>query len=94
MSSFPVPERSKGSGERQDNRNKVPDNPDPYRYPSYRSNRFLNEAAPTAAVLQLKSYEAFTKAADGKATKIIVPSNIQNLASLATALTETVKNPD
>ena len=50
--------------------------------------RFLNESAPTAQVLQLKSYEAFTKAADGKATKIIVPSEIQNLAGLVTSVKE------
>ena len=50
--------------------------------------RFLNEAAPTASVLQLKSYEAFTKAADGKATKIIVPSEIQSLAGLVTSVKE------
>ena len=50
--------------------------------------RFLNESAPTAPVLQLKSYEAFTKAADGKATKIIVPSEIQNLAGLVTSVKE------
>ena len=50
--------------------------------------RFLNESAPTGPVLQLKSYEAFTKAADGKATKIIVPSEIQNLAGLVTSVKE------
>ncbi len=50
--------------------------------------RFLNESAPSAPVLQLKSYEAFTKAADGKATKIIVPSEIQNLAGLVTSVKE------
>ena len=50
--------------------------------------RFLNESAPTASVLQLKSYEAFMKAADGKATKIIVPSEIQNLAGLVTSVKE------
>ena len=50
--------------------------------------RFLNESAPTAPVLQLKSYEAFTKAAAGKATKIIVPSEIQNLAGLVTSVKE------
>ena len=50
--------------------------------------RFLNESAPTAPVLQLKSYEAFMKAADGKATKIIVPSEIQSLAGLVTSVKE------
>ncbi len=48
----------------------------------------LNEANPTSAVLTLKSYEAFEKAADGKATKIIVPSEIQSLASLVTSIKE------
>lgn len=47
--------------------------------------RMLNEAAPTDRIIQLKSLEAFGKAADGKATKIIIPSDIQGLAgSIAT----------
>lgn len=50
--------------------------------------RFLKEAAPDHAVLQLKSLEAFIKAADGKATKIIIPSEIQGLAGLTKSLTE------
>lgn len=50
--------------------------------------RFLKEAAPDAAVLQLKSLEAFTKAADGKATKIIIPSEIQSIAGLAKSIVE------
>ena len=50
--------------------------------------RLLNEASPTDAVLTLKAYEAFAKAADGKATKIIVPSNIQGMAGLAASLKE------
>ena len=50
--------------------------------------KFLNEANPNAAVLQLKSLEAFTKAADGQATKIIIPSEIQGIAGLAKAVTE------
>jgi regulator of protease activity HflC (stomatin/prohibitin superfamily) len=50
--------------------------------------RFLNEAAPQHAVIQLKSLEAFAKAADGKATKIIIPSEIQSLAGLAKSLKE------
>jgi regulator of protease activity HflC (stomatin/prohibitin superfamily) len=45
--------------------------------------RMLKEAAPDAGVLQLKSLEAFAKAADGKATKIIIPSEIQGIAGLA-----------
>ncbi len=48
----------------------------------------LNEANPTEAVVALKSLEAFEKAADGKATKIIIPSNIQGIAGLATSLKE------
>lgn len=54
--------------------------------------KMLKEANPNQAVLALRSYEAFEKAADGKATKIIVPSDIQNLAGLVTSLSETVKD--
>ena len=50
--------------------------------------RFLKEASPDAAVLQIKSLEAFAKAADGKATKIIIPSEIQGMAGLAKSLVE------
>ena len=50
--------------------------------------RMLNEAAPSQQVIALKSLEAFEKAADGKATKIIIPSEIQGLAGLATSLKE------
>ena len=50
--------------------------------------QFLNESSPTKGVLQLKSLEAFAKAADGKATKIIIPSEIQGIAGLAKAVTE------
>lgn len=53
----------------------------------------LNEAAPTDEVLKLKSLEAFAKAADGKATKIIIPSEIQSLAGLATSFKEVIKEP-
>ncbi|MCI5911067.1 MAG: SPFH/Band 7/PHB domain protein [Oscillospiraceae bacterium] len=53
----------------------------------------LNEAAPTDEVLKLKSLEAFAKAADGKATKIIIPSEIQSLAGLATSFKEVVTEP-
>lgn len=53
--------------------------------------RFLKEAAPDSAVLQLKSLEAFTKAADGKATKIIIPSEIQGMAGLTKSITEIAK---
>ena len=52
--------------------------------------RMLNEAAPSDAVLTLKAYESFVKAADGKATKIIIPSNIQGMAGLAASLKELV----
>ena len=50
--------------------------------------RFLKEAAPDAAVLQLKSLEAFEKAADGQATKIIIPSEIQGFAGLTKSIVE------
>lgn len=53
--------------------------------------RMINEAAPGRAVIELKSLEAFEKAADGKATKIIIPSDIQGLAGLAKSLVETAK---
>ena len=53
--------------------------------------RMLNDAAPTERVIAIKSLEAFEKAADGKATKIIIPSQLQSLAGLATSLTELVK---
>lgn len=49
-------------------------------------------SAPTSEVLTLKSLEAFQTAADGKATKIIIPSEIQGIAGLASSLTEIVKN--
>lgn len=54
--------------------------------------RYLNEAAPQASVIQLKSLEAFAKAADGKATKIIIPSEIQGLAGLAKSFVEVAKD--
>ena len=50
--------------------------------------RMLKESAPDAAVLQLKSLEAFAKAADGKATKIIIPSEIQGIAGLTKSIAE------
>ncbi|MBR2079934.1 MAG: peptidase, partial [Clostridia bacterium] len=53
--------------------------------------RLLNEAGASEAVIQLKALEAFAAAADGKATKIIIPSEIQSLAGLATSLTEIAK---
>ena len=53
--------------------------------------RYLKEAAPDNAVIQLKSLEAFAKAADGKATKIIIPSEIQGVAGLVKSITEIAK---
>ena len=50
--------------------------------------RLINEAAPSDKVIAIKSLEAFEKAADGQATKIIIPSEIQSLAGLATSLKE------
>ena len=52
--------------------------------------KLMNEANPSEQVTPIKSLEAFEKAADGKATKIIIPSNIQSLAGLATSLKELV----
>jgi len=56
--------------------------------------KMLNEAAPSEQVIALKSLEAFAKAADGKATKIIIPSEIQSLAGLAASLKELVTLPE
>ena len=53
----------------------------------------LNDAAPSEQVIRLKSLEAFGKAADGKATKIIVPSEIQSLAGLASSFKEVMTEP-
>ena len=50
--------------------------------------RFLKEAGADDAVLTLRSLEAFEKAADGKATKIIIPSEIQGIAGLVKSITE------
>ncbi len=54
--------------------------------------RFLKEAAPNDAVIQLKSLDAFAKAADGKATKIIIPSEIQGMAGLVKSIAEVGKS--
>ena len=54
--------------------------------------RMINEAAPSSSVIAIKSLEAFERAADGKATKIIIPSEIQSLAGLATSVTELIKD--
>lgn len=56
--------------------------------------KMLNESSPTKEVISIKSLEAFAKAADGKATKIIIPSEIQGLAGLATSLSEIVKKEE
>ena len=53
--------------------------------------KMLKEASADSAVLQLKSLEAFAKAADGQATKIIIPSDIQGLAGMVKAVTEVAK---
>lgn len=54
--------------------------------------RMLNEAAPTDRIIQLKSLEAFAKAADGKATKIIIPSELQSIAGNVSAIKEIWKD--
>lgn len=53
--------------------------------------KFLKDAGADAAVLQIKSLEAFEKAADGKATKIIIPSDIQGIAGLTKSIVEVAK---
>jgi regulator of protease activity HflC (stomatin/prohibitin superfamily) len=53
--------------------------------------KLMKEAGADEAVLKLRSYEALVKLGEGQATKIIVPSDIQNLASTATAIAEVVK---
>ena len=54
--------------------------------------RMLNDAQASKEVLQLKSLEAFSKAADGKATKIIIPSEIQGMAGLAKSFSDVIKD--
>ena len=54
--------------------------------------RFLKEAGADESVLALKSFETFQKVADGKATKIIIPSEIQNMAGLVKSITEVAKD--
>lgn len=56
--------------------------------------RALNESMPTNQVITLKSLEAFTKAADGKATKIIIPSEIQGIAGLTSSIIEVAKSTE
>ena len=54
--------------------------------------KLLNEASPNDQVIKLKSLEAFQSAANGKATKIIIPSEIQGVAGLAQGIVESVKD--
>ena len=53
--------------------------------------KMLNESNPSAPVLSLKSFETFEKVADGKATKIIIPSELQNTAGTIAAIAETIR---
>ena len=54
--------------------------------------RMLNEAGATDKEIQLKSLEAFEKASDGQATKIIIPSEIQSMAGMVTSIAELAKD--
>ena len=56
--------------------------------------RFIKEAGADSSVLQIKSLEAFQAAANGRATKIIIPSEIQGLAGLVTSISEIAKKTD
>ncbi|HNX99497.1 MAG TPA: SPFH domain-containing protein [Oscillospiraceae bacterium] len=56
--------------------------------------RLINEAAPSEAVIKIKALEAFAAAANGKATKIIIPSEIQGIAGLAAGIVESVKTEE
>ena len=55
--------------------------------------RLLNEAMPSDKVLALRSLEALAKVANGKATKIIIPSELQNLGGVVPAIKELVTEP-
>ncbi|MBP8640702.1 MAG: SPFH/Band 7/PHB domain protein [Oscillospiraceae bacterium] len=55
--------------------------------------RRINESAPSEAVIKIKALEAFAAAANGTATKIIIPSDIQGLAGLATSFKELLSDP-
>ena len=55
--------------------------------------RMINEAAPAQGVIAIKSLEALEKVADGKATKIIIPSEIQNVAGLVSSIKEIATDP-
>ena len=54
--------------------------------------QLINEAKPSDGFLTIRSLDAFEKAADGQATKIIIPSEIQGIAGLAKAVSESVKD--
>lgn len=54
--------------------------------------KMINEANPSSAVLTIRSYEALAKVADGKATKMIIPSDLQNLSTMAATVTQIVEN--
>ena len=56
--------------------------------------RFIKDAGADSSVLQIKSLEAFQAAANGRATKIIIPSEIQGLAGLVTSISEIAKKTD
>ena len=56
--------------------------------------KLLNAASPTEPIVQLKALEAFAAAANGQATKIIIPSEIQGLAGLAAAFKESITDPE
>lgn len=56
--------------------------------------KMLKESYPSAEVISLKSLETLAKVADGKSTKIIIPSQIQNLAGLVTSITEIAKDEE
>ena len=56
--------------------------------------RLINESCPTDAVIRIKALEAFSSAANGRATKIIIPSEIQGLAGLASGIVEAVKDEE
>ncbi len=55
--------------------------------------RLINESMPSDQVIKIKALEAFTAAAHGTATKIIIPSEIQGIAGLATGIVESLKDP-
>ena len=56
--------------------------------------KMIKEADPDQAILTLKGYEAFMKAADGQSTKIIIPSEIQSLAGMVTSIKELTKDEE